>query len=123
LADNAERVAFLAPSIAIADAKKHLSYLIDIHGLDIDVAMATLDEVLALVIPLPETELEPWHDEAISRIGSRDSDDWPILAAALAIDCPVWTEDRDFFGTGVPTWTTDRVELFFTNTPGSSESR
>ncbi len=25
---------------------------------------------------------------------------------------PIWTEDQDFFGTGVPTWTTDRVEFY-----------
>jgi hypothetical protein len=31
----------------------------------------------------------------------------------LVIECPVWTEDRDFFGTGVPTWTTDRIERYF----------
>jgi hypothetical protein len=24
----------------------------------------------------------------------------------------VWTEDADFFGTGIATWTTDRVELY-----------
>ena len=36
----------------------------------------------------------------------------PILAAALALRCPIWTEDADFFGTGIGTWTTDRVELF-----------
>jgi len=46
-----------------------------------------------------------------SRIESRDPDDWPILATALALECPIWTEDQDFFGAGVPTWTTDRVEL------------
>jgi len=121
LADNAERVAFLTPSSAIDDARKHLAHLIDKHGLDVDVAMATLDEALRLVIALPDEELEPWRDEAISRIGSVDMDDWPIVAAALEIDCPIWTEDRDFFGTGVATWTTDRVELFFSNT--STENR
>jgi hypothetical protein len=25
---------------------------------------------------------------------------------------PIWTEDTDFFGCGVATWTTDRVELY-----------
>jgi hypothetical protein len=25
---------------------------------------------------------------------------------------PFWTEDRDFFGTGVATWTSDRVEIY-----------
>lgn len=34
------------------------------------------------------------------------------LAAALTFDCPIWTEDTDFFGCGVATWTTDRVEFY-----------
>jgi predicted nucleic acid-binding protein len=42
----------------------------------------------------------------------RDPDDWPIVAVALLLDFPIWTEDQDFFGTGVATWTTDRVELY-----------
>jgi PIN domain len=28
------------------------------------------------------------------------------------LQIPVWTEDQDFFGTGLATWTTDRVELY-----------
>lgn len=39
-------------------------------------------------------------------------EDWPVLACALTRNCPIWTEDQDFFGAGVPTWTTDRIELF-----------
>ena len=42
----------------------------------------------------------------------RDLDDWPIVATALTLDCPIWTEDKDFFGSGMPTWTTDRIHLF-----------
>ena len=42
----------------------------------------------------------------------RDVDDWPVLACAMTIGCPVWTEDADFFGAGVATWTTDRITLY-----------
>jgi len=35
-----------------------------------------------------------------------------MLAAALALGCPIWTEDTDFFGCGVATWTSDRVRMF-----------
>lgn len=49
---------------------------------------------------------------ARQRIEQRDEDDWPVLAAALTFDCPIWTEDTDFFGCGVATWTTDRGELY-----------
>lgn len=51
------------------------------------------------------------EDEA-KRIAARDPDDWPVLALALAINAPVWTEDPDFFGAGVATWTTRNVEIY-----------
>ena len=50
--------------------------------------------------------------EARKRLGNRDPEDWPILASALALGCPIWTEDADFFGCGVATWTSNRVEIF-----------
>ena len=53
-----------------------------------------------------------YEAEARERLGSRDPDDWPILATALALGCPIWTEDTDFFGCGVATWTSNRVEIF-----------
>ena len=49
----------------------------------------------------------------LRRITVRDADDWPVLACAMTLGCPVWTEDADFFGTGVATWTTDRIALYF----------
>lgn len=53
-----------------------------------------------------------FEEEAKRRIGLRDERDWPLLALALALDCPVWTEDNDFFGTGVVTWHTQNVEIY-----------
>jgi len=35
-----------------------------------------------------------------------------VLATALGLACAVWTEDSDFFGTGIAVWTTNRVEIF-----------
>ena len=42
----------------------------------------------------------------------RDPSDWPILAAALELDYPIWTDDQDFFGCGVATWSTRNVEIY-----------
>ena len=42
------------------------------------------------------------------------------VQVALALSSPIWTEDNDFFGAGVATWTTDRVELFL-SAAGQSE--
>jgi predicted nucleic acid-binding protein len=50
--------------------------------------------------------------EARKRLGARDPEDLPIVASALALGCPIWTEDTDFFGCGVATWTSHRVEIF-----------
>ncbi len=49
--------------------------------------------------------------EARKRLGTRDPEDWPILAAALALECPIWTEDSDFFGCGVATWTSTNIGI------------
>ena len=54
-----------------------------------------------------------FEDQARQRLLGRDEQDWPILATALALGCAIWSEDSDFFGTGVVVWTTNRVEIFF----------
>jgi predicted nucleic acid-binding protein len=63
----------------------------------------------------PETYSQ-FETHARQRIKRRDESDWPYIASALALDCPIWTEDKDFFGCGVATWTTDRVELYLKKT-------
>jgi predicted nucleic acid-binding protein len=50
--------------------------------------------------------------EARKRLRTRDPEDRPILAAARALDCPIWTEDTDFFGCGVATWTSGSIDIF-----------
>jgi len=42
----------------------------------------------------------------------RDEEDWPVLATALAMASAIWTEDTDFFGTGIAVWTSNRIEIF-----------
>jgi predicted nucleic acid-binding protein len=75
-------------------------------------AMTILDLVAGLVQTVEVETYEPFKGLARQRIAHRDDDDWPVVASALALDCPIWAEDTDFFGCGVATWTTDRVELY-----------
>ena len=42
-------------------------------------------------------------------IGKRDPDDVQLLALALALDIPIWTNDRDFETAGVECYTTARL--------------
>jgi len=112
IVDSAEVVQFFAPDAAYADARKYLPSLLEKRGVESEPAMAVLDALESIVLPLELGVYEGLQTQALQRIAIRDADDWPILACALTIGCPVWTEDADFFGTGVATWTSDRVELY-----------
>ena len=39
----------------------------------------------------------------------RDPEDVPTVALALALDCGIWSVDHDFFGCGLPVWTTETL--------------
>ena len=112
IVDSAEVVQFFAPDVAYADARKYLPSLLEKRGVESEPAMAVLDALESIVLPLELGVYEGLQTQALQRIAIRDVDDWLILACALTIGCPVWTEDADFFGTGVATWTSDRVELY-----------
>ena len=48
--------------------------------------------------------------EAVARARvPRDPNDWPTIAVALALDAGIWTHDYDFFGCGIPVWTTETL--------------
>lgn len=110
--DHLDTVAFLAPAECFDDARRYLPGLLARRGIDAVPAMDILDRFEGLIHPLEESLYVAARGDAMARIGDRDPRDWPILAAALVFACPIWTEEQEFFGTGVPTWTTDRVALY-----------
>jgi predicted nucleic acid-binding protein len=112
LFENAATVQFFAPDVAYGDARKYLPALLEKRGINSAAAMAVLDSLESIVRPIERDLYMGLQHQALQRIAIRDADDWPVLACAMAIGCPVWTEDADFFGTGVATWTTDRVALY-----------
>jgi predicted nucleic acid-binding protein len=110
---NASEVKFFAPDVAYADARKYLPGLLKKRGVDVAAALHVLDCLAAIVQPIDAELYDGMQQQALQRIAARDADDWPVLACAMTLGCPVWTEDADFFGTGVATWTSDRVALYF----------
>lgn len=112
LTKYAESIDFCAPSVAFEDAEANLPGIMAKRGIGPAELSLGLDSVRLLVEEIPGEVTEPVQAEALRRIGRRDPDDWPIVAAALALQCPIWTEDRDFFGAGVATWTSDLVEVY-----------
>lgn len=112
LIEHAATVKFFAPDVAYADARKHLPALLAKRGISGTAASQVLDSLESIVQPIDFELYAGQQQRALQRIAIRDADDWPVLACAMTIGCPVWTEDADFFGSGVATWTTDRVELY-----------
>lgn len=105
-------VRFFTPAICMLDASKYLPELMQKRGLDSQDAIASLNLVIRGVNVVDEEVYKLHEATARKRMRERDVDDWHILACALLLDCPIWTEDTDFFGSGVAAWTTDRVELY-----------
>ncbi|MGH9671708.1 MAG: PIN domain-containing protein [Bryobacteraceae bacterium] len=108
----AEDVSFLVPEPAYAEAEEHLARLVTKRGGDPETALTLLRALSQLVDPIGHGVYAKFEAVARERLAHRDPEDWPILAAALAVGCPIWTEDTDFFGCGVATWTSSRVEMF-----------
>ncbi len=109
---HAANVSFFAPDVAFDEARKYLPGLLEKRGVSGTACLLTLETLQSVVRPLDAELYQPLEEPALARIGERDPDDWPALACALLLGCPVWTEDADFFGTGVATWTTSRVGLY-----------
>ena len=107
-----EQASFFVPEVAYAEAEEHVPTLVIRRGGDSETAMRFLRSLRGLVELIGCEVYGDFEGTARERLGDRDPEDWPILASALAIGCPIWTEDTDFFGCGVATWTSSRVEMF-----------
>jgi len=90
----------------------YLPRLLGSRGRDPQVGLAVLHEIAAMVEQIDLAVYGDFEPLARRRMAARDLKDWPVMAVALMFNAPIWTEDRDFFGSGVATWTTDRVEQY-----------
>ena len=75
-----------------------------------------VEAVEANVVTLDEAVYAAVEDEARAR-SLRDPEDWPVVAAAVALTSGIWTNDNDFLGTGVPTWTTQTLDTWLVRHP------
>lgn len=85
------------------------------RGLEPDVgeqlSRLSLEAVGANVLVLDQAIYSALEDEARAR-SRRDQADWPVVATALALSAAIWTNDNDFLGTGVATWTTETLQAW-----------
>jgi predicted nucleic acid-binding protein len=106
-----DRVNFYSPAICWEDMERHLPAITVRRGSDASLAKLAAEELEHLVVRVGRVDYDSYQTSARVRM-ARDPSDWPIVATALLLDCPIWTEDHDFFGCGIATWTTTTVELY-----------
>ncbi|MGO9274640.1 MAG: PIN domain-containing protein [Terriglobia bacterium] len=107
-----DTVSFYSPDVCFDDARHYLRVLFEKRVLDAEAGHAVLENLIRMVQLVDASLYADYEQAARERIELRDADDWPVVAVALLLDLPIWTEDQDLFGSGVATWTTDRVELY-----------
>jgi predicted nucleic acid-binding protein len=109
---SGQSVRFYSPDVAFDDAGKYLPRLLKKRGVSLSDLPAAFKYLRKVIEPVDRKLYGAFEEEARQRLRGRDETDWPVLATALGLACGVWTEDKDFFGTGVAVWTTDRIEIF-----------
>ena len=72
-----------------------------------EIASAVCDDSL---IVLPESDDGALLASALRRI-PRDPNDAHLIALALLLEADIWTNDTDFLGRGIATWTTETLLL------------
>lgn len=94
----------LTTEATLAEVQEYAGQLAQKRRLDVDVvllAAATLP-----VTMVPRTVYASSLAEGRKRIGRRDPDDVELLALAIHLKLPVWSNDSDFEKTGVVWYTT-----------------
>ena len=106
------RVALTHPSVqevyaAVAtldEVHEYVSALARKKRLPLDVLLLTLAALPVIVVERAEYERK--LPDATRRLGRRDPDDIDVLALALHMSVPVWSNDDDFREAGVEWFTT-----------------
>jgi predicted nucleic acid-binding protein len=73
-----------------------------------DELMAQAEEMIDI---FPSFAFDAFEDRARERLPASAQKDWPVLASAMTVEAGIWSKDRDFFGVGVPVWTTENVRF------------
>lgn len=100
-------IQIVTTATALDEVREYLPTMAANYGIAREILEAQFR--LLPVKAFPEKEFKNFIPEAHRLIGKRDPDDVHLLALALALNVPLWTNDRDFEKTGVETCTTARL--------------
>jgi len=104
LAGQAARgLVLAAPLPQLAETRKVL------HRRDATDVDARMEALMEIIQPIEPMAFEAFEAQARERLEAHGQPDWPVLAAAMALDGAIWSHDKDFLGVGVPVWSNRNV--------------
>ncbi len=99
--------AVYAAAATLAEVQEYMSTLARKKRLPLDVLLLALAALPVVVVERADYERNV--AETTHRLGRRDPDDVDVLALALHLGVPIWSNDDDFRETGVEWFTTARL--------------
>jgi predicted nucleic acid-binding protein len=106
---------FVTPELCYQELSNHLPQILQKRDLPLETFSDAIEKLTKIVMPIAEEVYSENEDDAKKRVGERGLNDWQILALALSLNSPIWTEDQDFFGVGIATWNTRNIEIYLSN--------
>lgn len=101
---------YLAPQFVHTEIRNHRSTIEDKSNVSSSTVDALLDALFDELALINDSDLKPYMDTAYAAIGDDDEDDVPYLAAALATNAAVWSDDSVFEKQStVEAYTTERM--------------
>jgi len=88
-----DAASFYSPDVCFDDSRYYLSQVLEKRGLNLESGLSVLAQVSELVEPVDRSLYGDYERLARERVEIRDPDDWPVVAVALLLDLPIWTED------------------------------
>ncbi len=87
---------FYVPEYAFAEISKHKKLILTksrLDSIDYELFLNIMKEKVSII---PEKDVKKFLTEAKKIMDPIDEDDTAFIALALALQCPVWTNDSDF---------------------------
>jgi len=89
LLEHQQSVSFYSPQICFEQARRNVPEIAAHRGVDSASIIRLLEELESLVETVDEADYSAHEATARTRMASRDITDWPIVATALLLDCPI----------------------------------
>ena len=97
-------VQVVSTASTLAEVREYLPKMAESYGIASEILEAQLR--LLAVTEHSTADYRCFMPRATRLIGRRDPDDVELLALSLALDIPIWTNDKDFSVAGVECYTT-----------------